>query len=169
VVGDEPFVVLWGDEFIYSKPPRVKQCIKVFEKYGEPVISAIRVRRKDTDKYGIAKVGKVEDNVYRIESLVEKPEPAKAPSNLAAHGCYVLTPDIFDELKKLKPGKGGEIWLVDAIKALLKKRSVYACEVKNATYYDTGSKFGWLRANVDFALKNSELKKEFKKYLRKVS
>src|SRR3989338_3691713 len=168
VVGDEPFVVMWGDEFIYSTPPRAKQCLDVFEKYGDPVISGIRVPKKDVSKYGIAEVTQVEKNIYQIASLVEKPEPDEAPSNLATHGCYVLTPDIFSELEKLKPGKGGEIWLVDAIKALMKKRPVYTCEIENATYYDTGSKIGWLRANVDFALRDKNLSEEFRKYLKSV-
>lgn len=168
VVGDEPFVVMWGDEFIYSKPPRLKQCIKVFEKYGDPVLSGIRVDKKDVGKYGIADALKIEDNIYQIKSLVEKPDPKEAPSNLAAHGCYILTSDIFDELKKLKPGKGGEIWLTDAIKNLMKKRPIYACEVKNATYYDTGSKFGWLRANIDFALRNKDLSEQIKNYLKEI-
>jgi len=168
VIGDEPFVVLWGDEFIYSTPPRTKQCLDVFEKYGDPVISGIRVPKKDVSKYGIAEVTQVEKNIYQIKSLVEKPEPDEAPSNLATHGCYVLTPDIFSELEKLKPGKGGEIWLVDAIKALMKKRPVYTCEVENGIYYDTGSKIGWLRANVDFALRDKNLSEEFKKYLKSV-
>jgi len=166
IIGDEPFAVLWGDEFIYSKPPRLKQCIKVFEKYGDPVISGIRVDKKDAHRYGIAETVPVEDNVYQIKSLVEKPDPKTAPSNLATHGCYILTPDIFDALAALKPGKGGEIWLVDAISALMKKRPVYACEVKNGTYYDTGSKLGWLKANVDFALDRKDLKEDFKKYLK---
>ncbi len=166
VIGDEPFVVLWGDEFIYARPPRAKQCIDVFQKYGDPVISGIRVPKKETYKYGIAKVGHVEANIHQIFDLVEKPHPDKAPSNLATHGCYVLTPDIFDELAKLKPGKGGEIWLVDAIKRLMKRRPVYTCEVKNATYYDTGSKLGWLKANVDFALQRHDLRADFRKYLR---
>jgi len=168
VVGNEPFVVLWGDEFIYANPPRVKQCLDVFEKYGDPVISGIRVDKKDVSKYGIAEVTPIEKNIYQISSLVEKPEPDKAPSNLATHGCYVLTPDIFGELKKLKPGKGGEIWLVDAIKSLMKKRPVYTCEISNGTYYDTGSKLGWLRANVDFALRDPKLATDFMKYLKSV-
>lgn len=168
VVGDEPFAVLWGDEFIFSKPPRLKQCIKVFEKYGAPVLSGIRVNKKDVSKYGVAETTQVENNIYQIKSLVEKPDPKEAPSNLATHGCYILTPDIFPELEKLKPGKGNEIWLTDAIKLLMKKRPVYACEVQNATYYDTGSKIGWLRANVDFALKRPELRSEFKRYLKKI-
>lgn len=166
VIGNEPFAVLWGDEFIYSKPPRLKQCLKVFEKYGDPVISGVRVNKKDTARYGIAETVPVENNIYQIKSLVEKPEPKDAPSNLATHGCYVLTPDIFDELAALRPGKGGEIWLTDALLSLMKKRPVYACEIKNGTYYDTGSKIGWLKANIDFALARPELKNELKKYLK---
>ncbi len=168
VVGDEPFVVIWGDEFIYSNPPRTKQCLEVFEKYGDPVISGIRVPKSEVSKYGIADVKQIEKNIFQIFSLVEKPEPSEAPSNLATHGCYVLTPDIFGDLEKLKPGKGGEIWLVDAIKSLMKRRPVYTCEVNDAIYYDTGSKIGWLRANVDFALKDPALKDEFRKYLKSV-
>ncbi len=168
VVGDEPFVTIWGDEFIYSTPPRAKQCIDVFEKYAHPVISAIEVARTDVSKYGIADVELVEGNVYRIKRLVEKPSPEEAPSTIAAHGCYVLTPDIFDELRNLKPGKDGEIWLPEAIQSLGTKRPVYACKIENAVYYDTGSKIGWLRANVDFALKDPTLKEEFRKYLKSV-
>ena len=168
IIGDEPFAVLWGDEFIYSTPPRLKQCIKVFEKYGDPVLSGIQVPKKDVDKYGIAETIEVEKGIHQISSLIEKPDPKETPSTLATHGCYLLTPDIFSELEKLGPGKGGEIWLTDAIKALMKKKPIYACEVKNATYYDTGSKLGWLRANIDFALKRPELKKDLKKYLKQV-
>ena len=168
IVGMEPFVYIWGDEFIFATPPRTRQCLDVFAKYGDPVISGVRVAKSDVAKYGIAEVKKVEKNIYQIFSLVEKPAPESAPSTLATHGCYVLTPDIFDILKNLKPGKGGEVWIVDALKQLMKKRPLYACEVKDATYYDTGSKLGWLRANVDFALKDPKLKNEFRKYLKSV-
>lgn len=168
VVGNNPFVYIWGDEFIYATPPRTKQCLAVFDKYGDPVISGIRVAKKDVFKYGIADVKHIEKNIYQIMSLVEKPDPASAPSTLATHGCYVLTPDIFDELEKLKPGRGGEIWLVDAIARLMKRRPVYTCEVQNATYYDTGSKIGWLKANVDFALRDKKLNGEFRKYLKSI-
>lgn len=168
VVGDEPFVYIWGDEFIHANPPRVKQCLDVFNKYGDPVISGVRVPKKDVSKYGIAEVTHIEKNIYQIFNLVEKPDPKDAPSTLATHGCYVLTPDIFGELAKVTPGKGGEIWLVDAIKRLMKKRPVYTAEIKNGTYYDTGSKIGWLKANVDFALKDKNLSKEFRAYLKTV-
>ncbi len=168
IIGNEPFAVLWGDQFTYSKLPRLKQCLKVFEKYGDPVLSGVRVEKKDVHKYGIADIIPVENNIFQIKSLVEKPNPKDTPGNLAMDGCYVLTPDIFDELSALTPGKGDEIWLTDAIKSLMKKRPAYACEIKDATYYDTGSKIGWLRANVDFALKRPELRDEFKKYLKKI-
>ena len=120
VIGDEPFVAIWGDEFIYATPPRARQCIEVFEKYGDPVISGIRVPKADVSRYGIVDVTKVERNIWQIQKLIEKPSREEAPSNLAAHGCYVLTPDIFPILAALKPGKSNEIWLTDAIKNLMK-------------------------------------------------
>lgn len=168
VLGNEPFVYMWGDEFIHASPPRLQQCLEVFAKYEHPVISGIRVARSEVSKYGIAAVQRVEPSVYQILSLVEKPTPAQAPSNLATHGCYVLTPDIFPALRAVKPGKGGEIWLVDALKRLMAKRPLYTAEIQNAVYYDTGSKLGWLRANVDFALRDGELQADFAKFLKQV-
>jgi UTP--glucose-1-phosphate uridylyltransferase len=166
VIGDEPFVAIWGDEFIYANPPRAKQCIDVFNKYGDPVISAIRVPKGDVSRYGIVEVTKVEDGVGQIKRLVEKPSVDEAPSNLAAHGCYVLTPDIFPALENLKPGKSGEIWLTDAIKEIMKKRPVYACEIKNGKYYDTGNKLEYLKTVVEFALKHKDLNGDFREYLK---
>lgn len=168
IIGDEPFVVIWGDEFIYSDPPRTKQCIDVFEKYGDPVISAVRVPQDDVSRYGIVDALNVERTTWQIKSLVEKPTTDEAPSNLAAHGCYVLTPDIFPILDTLKPGKSDEIWLTDAIRELMKKRPVYACEIENGTYYDTGNKLEYLKTVVEFALKHKELNGEFKQYLKKL-
>lgn len=166
VIGDEPFVVIWGDEFIYAKPPRAKQCIDVFEKYGDPVISAIRVDKKDVSRYGIVGVTEVERGVGQINTMIEKPSVEEAPSNLAAHGCYVLTPDIFPILETIKPGKSGEIWLVDAIRELMKIRPIYACEVANAKYYDTGNKLEYLKTVVEFALNHKDLNGDFRAYLR---
>lgn len=166
VIGDEPFVTIWGDEFIYAHPPRTKQCIEVFEKYGDPVISAVRVPKDDVSRYGIVEATNVENNVWQIKRLIEKPSKEEAPSNLAAHGCYVLTPDIFSYLEKVKPGKGDEIWLTDAIKELMKKRPVYACEVKDAKYYDTGNKLEYLKTVVEFALQHKDLNGDFREYLR---
>jgi UTP--glucose-1-phosphate uridylyltransferase len=166
VIGDEPFVVIWGDEFIYSNPPRAKQCLDVFAKYGDPVISAIRVPKDDVSRYGIVETVEVEKHVGQIKRLIEKPSIEEAPSNLAAHGCYVLTPDIFPILEHLQPGKSGEIWLTDAIRELMKLRPVYACEVQHAKYYDTGNKLEYLKTVVEFALNHKDLNGDFRDYLK---
>jgi len=166
VIGDEPFVAIWGDEFIYSTPPRAKQCIDVFEKYGDPVISAVRVPKENVTRYGIVEATNIEDNIWQIKRMMEKPTREEAPSNLAAHGCYVLTPDIFSILEHLAPGKDDEIWLPDAIRELLKKRPVYACEIKNGKYYDTGNKLEYLKTVVEFALQHKDLNGDFREYLK---
>lgn len=164
---DENFVVIWGDEFIYSNPPRLVQMMKVYEKLGGAVISAVRVDKKDVSRYGIAQVEKVSGNIFRIKKIVEKPSLDKAPSNLAAHGAYILPGKIFPILQTLKPGRGGELWLPDAIEALIESGyPVYACEIKKGHYYDTGNKLEYLKANIDFALKRSDLAEGLKKYLK---
>lgn len=168
-VGDEPFAVLWGDEFIHSDPPRLAQMLEVQRRYGGAVISGVRIKnKKDLSRYGIADVQKIEGNVYKIKKIVEKPaDPSEAPSNLATHGAYVLPPEIFDILKHQKPGKGGEIWLPDAIDNLIKSGyPVFACEIKDAKYYDTGNKLEYLKTVVEFALKHSDLNGEFRNYLK---
>ncbi|MEA3272757.1 MAG: UTP--glucose-1-phosphate uridylyltransferase GalU [Patescibacteria group bacterium] len=168
VVGDEPFAVIWGDDLIISnKKPRLKQLMNVYEKYTDPVLTAYQVKKEDTNKYGILDAIKVDKSVYEVKRVVEKPGPKKAPSTLASLGGYILTPDIFDILEKTKLGKDNELWLVDAIFALSKKRPLYACEV-DGTYYDVGSKLGWLKANIDIVSKRSDLKTEFKKYLKTI-
>lgn len=98
--------------------------------------------------------------------MVEKHRAEEAPSNLAAHGCYVLTPDIFDALARLKPGKSGEVWLVDAIQLLMKQRPVYACEILDGRYYDTGDKLEYLKTVVEFALAHKDLNGDFRSYLK---
>jgi len=168
LIGDEPFAVLWGDEFIYSQPPRLKQCIDVFHKYGNPVISGIEVAREDVTRYGIAELEHVEDNVYKIKKLVEKPSIDEAPSTIATHGCYILTPDIFPILEKQEPGQGGEIWLSTAIDTLRHHKNIYTCVVENAKYYDTGNKLEYMKTAVDFALQNPEYGAEFREYLKKI-
>jgi len=167
VIGNEPFAVIWGDDlFINKGQPRLKQLIKVFEKYGDPVLTAIKITDEETKKYGVIDGTKVETNILQIKKIVEKPGPGKAPSRIGTIGAYILTPDIFTSLEKTPIGQGGELWLVDAIFNLSQKRPLYACLVKG-TYYDTGSKLGWLKANVDFALERPDLTKDFKNYLKK--
>lgn len=167
-IEDEPFAVLWGDEFIYSKPPRLAQMIKVYEKFGGVVISGVKIEnREDLRKYGIADLTHVEDNIYKINKIIEKPEPSEAPSNIATHGGYILPSEIFSALKQVKPGKGGEIWLVDAIN-LLKKSGipVYAVVIENGKYYDTGNKFEYLKTVIEFALEHKEISIPFKSFLK---
>ena len=167
-IEDEPFAVLWGDEFIYSTPPRLKQMIDVYNQYGGIVISGVAIDNKDDlSRYGIADLTKVKGNVYRINKIVEKPEPHEAPSNIATHGAYILPPDIFSALRRTKPGKGNEIWLVDGIN-LLKKEGVpvYAVVIDKGKYFDTGNKFEYLKTVVEFALSHQDTKDEFKKFLK---
>lgn len=167
VIEDEPFAVVWGDEFIYSDPPRLKQMIDVYEKYGGMVISGVKIEKKeDLKRYGIADLEPVEGNVYKIKKIVEKPDPDKAPSNIATHGAYILPPEIFAALKKLSPGQGGEIWLVDAIN-MLKEDGVplYAVEIKNGKYYDTGNKLEYMKTVVELAQQHPEIGEQFSKFL----
>ncbi len=166
LIGNEPFAVMWGDEFIYSpQKPHLKQLMEVFEKYGDPVLTGYKVDDQGTIKYGILEGKQVEKSIYQITNLIEKPGPVKAPSHIASLGGFILTPDIFKALETTKLGKGGELWLVDAIFKLLKTRPIYARLVKGV-YYDTGSKLDWLKANVELALKHQDLKKQFRSYLK---
>lgn len=170
IIGDEPFAVMWGDEFIFAKPPRLKQMIKVYEKYGGAVISGVRIETRDhLSRYGIADLEPLADNVSRIKKIVEKPLPAEAPSNLATHGAYILPSSIFEIIENLKPGKGREVWLVDAIDELIKRDfPVYACEIKNGKYYDTGNKLEYLKTVVEFALTHKDLNGPFRDYLKEL-
>jgi len=168
VIGQEDFAVLWGDEFIYAEPPRLAQMIEVYQKYKGAVISAVQIESKDSlSRYGIADLEQVEENVFKIKKIIEKPLPSEAPSNLATHGAYILPPEIFKIIRNLKPGRDGEIWLVDAINELIKTGyPVYACEIRNSKYYDTGNKLEYLKTVVDFALRHPDFNDEFKNYLK---
>lgn len=165
IIGDEPFVVLWGDDFIHANPPRTRQMLDVYEKYGGPILSLIDTDDAGTKKYGIADVASVEGNVYQINRLVEKPGPDNAPSRLASVSGYLLTPDIFPILDTLECGKGGELWLPDAIDQLRQQRTLYGCRIKDGKYYDCGNKLEYIKAQIDFGLKNPEMKDELQKYL----
>lgn len=172
VVGDEPFAVLWGDEFIHADPPRLKQMIDVYEKTGQPNISAVRVPESSVSKYGIADATQLPDagdNVFRINRIVEKPKVGEAPSNLATHGAYILPAHIFDILDATPRGKDGELWLTDAITQLAKETDVHAVEIKNGKYYDTGNKLEYLKTVVEFGLKHPELRDDFSAFLKQVS
>lgn len=169
-VGNEPFAVLWGDEFIYSRPkPYLEQMMAVAEKFNGPAISAVKVDDEGTKRYGIAEVKKVKDDIFQIMSIVEKPGPELAPSRLAVHCCYILLPEIFTILENLPPGKGGEIWLPEAVDKLIDQMPVYTKEISDGRYYDCGNKTEFLKAQIDFGLRRKEIEPEIKKYLRNLA
>jgi len=164
-VGDEPFAVMLSDDIIDSEVPALKQLLDVYEKYDAPVIGTMQVAGEAISRFGALDVEEIEDGVYKIKDMVEKPAFADAPSDLAIIGRYVLTPDIFDELANTTPGAIGEIQITDAMRSLLKKRPFYAVRFKG-TRYDAGDKLGFLIATVDFALKREDLAPEFREYLQ---
>jgi len=168
-IGDEPFAVLWGDDFVSADPPRARQLLDVYERHGGSVITVFPSNNpEDTKKYGIVQGREVEPGVTRVESVVEKPGPEKAPSNLASIGGYIFTPSILPILEKLAPAQGGEIWLVDAINRLAQQEPVFACQYRNGRYYDCGNKLEWLKANIEFAFRRPEIADGLRDYLTQV-
>ena len=166
VVGNEPFLVMWGDEFFQADPPAVSQLVEVFQEFEAPVIAGVRIAKQDLSKYGIADISPVRDNIFKINKIVEKPNPSEAPSNLATHGNYLFTPEIFEILEGLQPSQDGEIWIADAIDRLIEKQQVLAVELKNAKYYDCGSKISYLKAVVDHGLAHEDVNGELRAYLK---
>jgi UTP--glucose-1-phosphate uridylyltransferase len=167
IVGDEPCAVLLPDDIIASRVPALKQLLSVYEEHQTNVIAVQRVSRQETVNYGIIKSQPIADRRHRVLSLVEKPEPDEAPSNLGIVGRYVLMPEIFATLKVTPPGKKGEIQLTDALQLLLERQEVIACEFEG-TRYDTGTPPGWLKANIAFALNHPDIAPELREYLRKL-
>jgi len=164
LVGDEPFAVMLSDDIIDSETPALRQLLDVYEKYGAPVVAVFQVEGEAISRFGVIDGEEVEEGVYKITDMVEKPAFNDAPSNLAIIGRYILTPDIFDEIEKTTPGAIGEIQITDAMRSLLKKRPFYAVRFKG-TRYDAGDKLGFLIATVEFALQHEDLAPEFKEYL----
>lgn len=166
-VGNEPFAVMLGDDVVDNDVPCLKQMIDVFDEYNTTILGVQEVSYDDVNKYGIVKGMHIENGVYKVKDLVEKPEKEKAPSNIAILGRYIITPKIFDILGHTKPGKGGEIQLTDALKELLTTEAMYAYTFKGKRY-DVGDKLGFLQATVEFALKRDDLKGEFLSYLKDI-
>ena len=165
VVGNLPFAVVLADDLIDGNPPVLKQMAGVFARRGRSVVAVQNVARQETRRYGIVKVEARSKSPHRISGIVEKPEPAAAPSTLGVVGRYLLTPRIFHHLQHGKPGAGGEIQLTDAIAALIAEEDVFAHEF-DGVRYDCGSKMGYLQANLQFALKHPEVGADFRRYLR---
>ena len=166
-VKDEPFAVLLSDDIIDPDDTLLKDMIKIHRELNAPVLALQQVPMSEIHKYGVIDGIRERDGVYKINNLVEKPESSDAPSDMAIIGRYILTPDIFDILEGIGPGRGGEIQLTDALCSLLKKRPLYGYLFKG-TRYDAGDKFGYLKATVNLALKNPHVCEEFKEYLIEV-
>jgi UTP--glucose-1-phosphate uridylyltransferase len=155
-VGREPFAMVWGDDVVVAKPPAVAQLIAARERLGGgSVACAIRVSPEEASRYGVVAGQEVDERTLRVSSIVEKPEPDSAPSDLAVVHGYVLEPEIFDVLAQLGPGKGGEIWLTDAVSALAQDAPVWALEV-DGRRYDAGERSGYVNAFVDVALERAD-------------
>ena len=166
-VGNEPFALLLGDDLVYSSTPCIKQLMDVYENYESTIIGVQSVARDQVNKYGIIDGLKVEEKLYEIKDLVEKPSIDEAPSNIAILGRYILTPDIFEMIERTKPGKGDEIQLTDALRHLSQYKELYAYEFEGKRY-DTGDKLGYLKATVEYALRNEELSESFMAYLKTI-
>jgi UTP--glucose-1-phosphate uridylyltransferase len=165
VVGNEPFAVILADDLMDSKPPAMACMAQVFAREGASLLGVEEVPRDQTQSYGIATIDKMSNDLARIHSIVEKPKPAVAPSNLAVIGRYVLTPRIFELLAAVTPGAGGEIQLTDAISALLEHEKVFAQRLPGRRF-DCGSKLGYLQATVEFGLRHPETGEAFARYLK---
>lgn len=163
-VGDEPFAVMLGDDVVDSKIPCLKQLINCYDEYKTSIIGVQKVDKNEVYKYGIVKGMYIENRVYKVKDLIEKPKVEEAPSNVAILGRYIITSSIFEILDNTTPGKGGEIQLTDALRTLAKNEAMYAYTFEGRRY-DVGDKLGFLQATVEYALKRNELKIPFMKYL----
>lgn len=164
-VGNEPFAVLLGDDIVYNEgKPCLKQLIDCYDEYKTSVLGVQTVEAKDVNKYGIVNGIHIEDRVYKVKGLVEKPPVEESPSNVAILGRYIITPQIFKILEETKPGKGGEIQLTDALLKLIDEEAMYAYDFEG-TRYDVGDKLGFLKATVEYALRREDLRDGFIEYL----
>lgn len=170
LVAEEPFAVVLADDVIKAQTPCLKQLLNIYNYFGAAVIAVMEVPRDQIAAYGVVDAKPVEfsgstDRLFRVNDLVEKPNPDKAPSNLAIIGRYVLPPAIFECLDEIEPGSGGELQLTDAIKKLMQKGRVYAYRFEG-TRYDAGDKLGFLKATVEYALRSEDLGSLFRDYLK---
>jgi UTP--glucose-1-phosphate uridylyltransferase len=163
-VGNEPFAVMLGDDVVESEVPCLKQLINCFNEYKTTILGVQTVAPENVNKYGIVDGLHIEDRVYKVKKLVEKPAIEESPSNVAILGRYIITPKIFEILENTKPGKGNEIQLTDALEVLIKNEAMYAYDFEGRRY-DVGDKLGFLEATIEFALKREELREGFIEYL----
>ena len=165
LVGDHPFAVVLADDLLDGEPPVLSQMVEVFDHYHSSVIGVETIKPEESRSYGVVDGKEWEENIIKLSGIIEKPAPEDAPSNLGVVGRYILKPRIFSHLRAQKPGAGGEIQLTDAIQSLLSDEQVIAYRY-NGTRFDCGSKLGYLKATVEFALRHPEVKNEFAEYLQ---
>ena len=168
VVGDEPFVVLLGDDLVLSDEPCCHQMISLFDEVQESIVAIQRVPRDQTSNYGIVEGKPFMERTYKVGRMIEKPAPGITDSDLAIIGRYILRPEIFSLLEETEPGHGGEIQLTDALLKLSRERVMYAYEFEG-TRFDAGDKLGYLKAIIAFGLRHSELGEAFRKHIKEVS
>lgn len=169
-IGNEPFAVLLGDDIIISGTPCTKQLIDVFNRYNSSVLAIQDIPREKINRYGVIKTKAVtssEKDLYQVEYIIEKPQGDAAPSTLASIGRYVFTPEIFDAMRRTRPGVNNELQIADSINLLCESQKVYACAFKG-TRYDIGDKLGYVQAIVDFSLTNDEIRQGVLDYLKKL-
>lgn len=173
LIGDEPFIYTYADDLIVAKPNRFTQMIQLYEEFQSSILPCVRVSKdEDYSRYGIMGGDNVRAGVVSMNTIIEKPGKDKAPSNLASIGGYLLTPDIFDYLEKFLPklAKGDEFQIQPSMRQMLADgKQLYACEIHNSQYYDTGNKLDYLKTVVDFALKHDDIGDDFRDYLRELS
>ena len=163
-IGDEPFAVLLGDDVVISRKPVLQQMVEVFNEYRTSILGVQEVSEEVVHKYGIVDCKHVDEGIFKVKDLVEKPKREDAPSRIAILGRYILTPTIFSYLETQEPGAGGEIQLTDGLKRLARNEAMYAYIFKGHRY-DVGTKMGFLQANIEFALRNPETSEDLKNYL----
>ncbi|TGC08457.1 UTP--glucose-1-phosphate uridylyltransferase GalU [Methanolobus halotolerans] len=164
-INDEPFAVLLGDDIIVNEKPCTKQLIDNFLKYGRSTIAVEEVPREKISSYGIIKGKAMDDSLYTLEDIVEKPKPEDAPSNIGAIGRYVFTPEILDCIKETAMGVGNEVQLTDAIRLLNEEQMIYAYRFSGKRY-DTGDKVEYVKAIIDFALKNKDMQEQIEEHIK---
>ncbi|MBC8438935.1 MAG: UTP--glucose-1-phosphate uridylyltransferase GalU [Deltaproteobacteria bacterium] len=167
IVGDEPFAVLLADDLIQTDKPVLSEMVKIFDRLRASMAAVMEIEKDQTDKYGILDAQEVEKSIFKINDMVEKPSPDKAPSNLAIVGRYILTPKIFEFLGKKEKGAGGEIQLTDAMKTLLKEQPIYGYKF-NGQRFDCGDKAGFQMANLAYALERPDIRDRLIKFIKKI-
>lgn len=167
-VGQEPFAVLLGDTVIGAAKPATQQLIDVYRHYRGSVVILEEIATALVSRYGVLKGRAIETDVYQVEDFIEKPTPEEAPSNLAFAGRYIFNPEIFDYLKETLPGKGGEIQLTDAMRAMVRDQAMYGCKL-HGKRYDIGHKEGFIKTNIEFGLQDDDIRDQLKDYLKQLA